>query len=257
MSSTILVTGGTGTLGRHVVPLLRDTGAALRVLSRKAHDAEDGVDYVQGDLLADEGVEPAVSGAGVVVHLAGGPKGDERATANLVRAASRAGVRHFVLISVTAADAVPIGYYRAKVGAERVVAESDLPWTTLRAAQFHDLVLFVASKLVKLPVMPSLSGMRLQPVDSREVAQRLVQLALGEPAGRVPDLSGPKVYPFGELMRSYLRARGKHRLLVPVRIPGRAGKVYRAGRNLNRDSTWTGRCTWEEFLAERFGPAGG
>src|SRR5512142_547989 len=100
MTPPILVTGGTGTLGRQVVPLLRQGGHSLRVLTRQARQSGDGVRYLTGDLIKGEGIEPAVDGVGTVVHLAGGPKGDDVATRNLVRAAARAGVQHIVYISV-------------------------------------------------------------------------------------------------------------------------------------------------------------
>jgi uncharacterized protein YbjT (DUF2867 family) len=253
MTSTILLTGGTGTLGRLVTPLLLDAGCKVRLLSRHNHAPGDGIEYVTGDLLAGEGIEPAVDGAEVVLHLAGGPKGDDEATRNLVRAASRAGVRHLVYISVIGADQVPLGYFRAKLGAEQAVAGSGLPWTALRAAQFHEWVLTVLQTMAKLPVVPVPGGVRWQPVDSREVAARLVELALGEPAGRVPDLAGPTVYGVADLFRGYLRASGKRRLLAPVRMPGKAGRAYRAGENLTLDGATVGTRTWEDFLAERLG----
>lgn len=251
-TAPIVVTGGTGTLGRLVVPLLRAAGHDVRVLSRHPHEPGDGVTYVTGDLLADEGVEPAVAGAGTVLHLAGGAKGDDVATANLVRAAARADVRHLVYISVIGADRLPLGYFRSKLGAEEAVAGSGLPWTTLRAAQFHDLVLTMVRKMAKLPVVPVPGGMRLEPVDAREVAARLVELALSQPAGLVSDLAGPTVYGLGDLTRGYLRARGRRRPTMPVRIPGKAGRAYRAGDNLSLDGTAAqGGRTWEAFLAER------
>ena len=251
MTSSILLTGGTGTLGRLVTPLLRDAGCEMRVLSRHSHESGDGIEYVTGDLLKGEGIEPAVDGAEIILHVAGGPKGDDEATRNLVRAASRAGVRHLVYISVIGADRVPLGYFRSKLGAERAVADSGLPWTTLRAAQFHDLVLTLAQKMAKLPVIPIPGGLRFQPVDAREVAARLVELTLDKPAGLVPDLAGPKVYEMADLIRGYLRARGKRRLMMPVRIPGEAGRAYRAGENLSLEGAAVGKRTWEDFLAER------
>jgi uncharacterized protein YbjT (DUF2867 family) len=259
MTSPILVTGGTGTLGRHVVPRLRDAGYDVRVLSRHAHEAADDVEYVTGDLMKDEGVQPAVDGAGIIVHCAGSAKGDDEATRNLVRAAARAGTPHLVYISVVGADRIPVvsgidramfGYFGFKLAAERVVAESGLPWTTLRAAQFHDLVLTVARQMAKLPVIPVPAGVRFQPVDTGEVAARLVELALGTPAGLVPDIAGPRVYGMADLLRGYLRARRKHRLMVPVRLPGKAARAVRAGANLAPDRA-VGHRTWEEFLAER------
>jgi uncharacterized protein YbjT (DUF2867 family) len=251
MTSPILVTGGTGTLGRLVVPLLRDAGREVRVLSRHDREPGDGIEYVACDLLEGEGIEAAVDGAEIVVHLAGGPKGDDEATRNLLRAASRAGARHLVYISVIGADRVPLGWFKAQLGAEQAVADSGLPWTTLRAAQFHNLVLDMAQKMTKLPVIPVPGGMRFQPVDARDVAARLVELTLGKPAGLVPDLAGPKVYGMADLIRGYLRARGKRRLMMPVRMPGKTGRAYRAGENLSLERAAAGKRTWEDFLAER------
>jgi len=249
-TSPILVTGGTGTLGRLVVPRLRDVGCDVRVLSRNGRESADGVEHATGDLLKGQGIEPALEGVETVLHLAGGPRGDDKATRNLVRAASRAGVRHVVYISVIGADRVPLGYFGSQLAAERAVADSGIPWTTLRAAQFHDSMLTVAQKMAMLPVIPVLGGLRFQPVEADEVAARLVWLTLGEPAGRVPELAGPKVYEMRDLIRGYLKARGKRRLMVPVPLPGKAGRAYRAGENLSLDAA-VGKRTWEDFLADR------
>src|SRR5205085_1634046 len=127
-----------------------------------------------------------------------------------VRAASRAGVRHLVYVSVVGADRIPVvsgvdralfGYFASKLAAERVVANSGLPWTALRATQFYDLILMVARQLARLPLIPVPAGFRFQPVDAGEVAARLVDLALGPPAGLVPDLAGPRVYELAALLR--------------------------------------------------------
>ncbi|KKD05371.1 SDR family oxidoreductase [Streptomyces sp. WM6386] len=253
-TAPLLVTGGTGTLGGHVVPLLRAAGHEVRVLSRGAREGGDGVEYVTADLLTGEGVAAAVAGAGTVLHLAGGPKGDDEATRNLVRACVGAKVRHLVHISVIGADRVPLAWLRTKLESERVIVDSGIPWTTLRAAQFHDLTLTMIEKMTKLPVLPVPGGLRLQPVDSAEVAARLVELTLGEPQRLVPDIAGPKTYDIGELARPYLELRGERsRLRMPVRIPGKAGKAYRAGANLTLQGAETGKRTWEEFLAGRVG----
>jgi uncharacterized protein YbjT (DUF2867 family) len=257
----ILVTGGTGTLGRLVVGRLRDAGREVRVLSRQARGPEEGVEFVTGDLDTGDGVEAAVAGAGTIIHCAGSQKGDEVKARHLVEAASAAGTRHLVHISVVGVDRVPVasavdramfGYFASKRAAEEVVAGSGVPWTTLRATQFHDLMLTTASGMAKLPVIPVPSGLRFQPVDAGEVATRLVELALGAPAGLVPDIAGPRVYDMGDLVRAYLRANGKHRLLVPLRLPGKAARAFRGGANLSPDRA-VGRLTWEDFLAERFG----
>jgi uncharacterized protein YbjT (DUF2867 family) len=146
------------------------------------------------------------------------------------------------------------GYFGSKLAAERVVADAGLPWSTLRATQFHDLLFLVVRQLARLPVVPVPAGFRFQPVDPGEVADRLVELALGGPAGLVPDLGGPRVYEMATLVRGYLRARGRHRPILPVRVPGAAARAFRAGANLAPDRA-VGRRTWEEFLADQLGPS--
>jgi uncharacterized protein YbjT (DUF2867 family) len=256
MTLPILVTGGTGTLGRRLVPRLTAAGCTVRVLTRHARADEDGVRYLTGDLSTGDGVPPAVDGVGTIVHCAGGNKGDDVLTRNLVRAVK--GTPHLVYISVVGADRIPIvsavdramfGYFGSKLATERVVAECGLPWTTLRATQFHDLILMVVRQLARLPVVPAPVG-RFQPVDTDEVAARLVELALGEPAGLVPDLGGPRVYTVAELIRGYLKATGRRRPILPIRMAGRAARAVRAGANLCPERA-VGKRTWEEFLAER------
>lgn len=249
-SGTVLVTGGTGTLGRHLVPLLEADGLRIRLLSRHA-PATGEIEHATADLLKDDGIEAAVAGVDTIVHLAGGPKGDDTATGNLVRTAKSAGVRHIVYISVIAADAVPLGYFRAKHGAEKEIERSGIPWTTLRAAQFNDLTLNTVRAMSKLPVVPAPGGIRWQPVDSRDVAERLAELTIGHPAGRVADLAGPTVYSLADLTRSYLRARGKRRPFLPVRVPGKMGRAYRSGANLTLTGAGIGKRTWEDFLSEQ------
>jgi uncharacterized protein YbjT (DUF2867 family) len=113
-------------------------------------------------------------------------------------------------------------------------------------------VLTTVSGLAKLPVVPVPSGMRAQPVDTGDVAARLAELAFGPPSGLVRDLAGPRVYTMAELVRGYLRARGRRRPLVPVRLPGGAARAVREGALLGPDAA-LGRRTWEDFLAERVG----
>jgi uncharacterized protein YbjT (DUF2867 family) len=256
----ILVTGGTGGLGRRVVPRLREAGREVRVLSRRARDSTPGIEYVVGDLAKGTGVADAVDGAHIVVHCASSGKiGEDSAQIrNLVRAAEQTGVRHLVNISVVGADRIPVvssvdramfAYFASQLVVERTVAQSGLPWTNLRATQFYDgFILFMVQAMAKLPVIPVPTASRFQPVDAGEVAARLVELTLGPPAGLALDIAGPKVYEAVELLRGYLKAMHKRRLIVPVRIPGGAARAIRAGANLAPDRA-VGQRTWEEFLA--------
>src|SRR5215213_3265470 len=216
MTSPILVTGGTGTLGRLVVRRLGDAGYKARVLSRRSHKSGDGTEFMIGDLASGEGIEPAVDGVETIVHLA---------------------------------DSAMFGYFASKLAAEKVIEDSGLPWTMLRATQFHEGMLTVAQQMVKLPVIPLPVGFCFQPVEADEVAARLVELTLGEPSGLVPDMGGPRVYGAAELLRGYLRATKQRRLIVPVWPPGKAAREFRAGANLAFEQA-VGQRTWEEFLAE-------
>jgi uncharacterized protein YbjT (DUF2867 family) len=271
VASPTLITGGTGTLGRLVVAQLRDAGRHVRVLSRGrrqgGEDLGEGgteIEFVTGDLATGEGIEAAVAGTEIIVHCAGSAKGDEDKARHLVRAASGAGTRHLVYISVVGDDRIPIasgvdramfGYFGSKLAAERIVADSGMPWTTLHATQFYDLTLMTAQQMAKLPLIPIPAGFRFQPIDAGEVAARLVELALGTPAGLVPDMAGPRVYEMAELLRGYLRAVGKHRPIIPVWLPGNAARALRAGANLAPNRA-VGRRTWDEFLAERVSSPG-
>ena len=262
----ILVTGGTGTLGQQVVSRLLEAGREVRVLSRRSRTSQDGLVFATGDLATGQGLPAAVSGAGTVVHCASNRKGDAGATRNLVRAVARekqekssdAGAPRLVYISIVGVDRFPRGYFKAKLEAEGVIAASGLPWTTLRATQFYELIARGAARLAKLPVIPVPAGFVVQPVDSGEVAARLAGLALGEPGGRVPDMAGPQILSFADLIRVYLRATGRRpRPVMPVWTPGigsiRAGALY---PQPGAEPT-LGRRTWLDFLAgkQTDGPA--
>jgi uncharacterized protein YbjT (DUF2867 family) len=259
MEATILVTGGTGTLGRHVVDRLLLRGQTVRVLSRKpSANLVERVDHRVGDLQSGEGVASAVDGASVIVHCAGAGHGDERLAHNIVKAIG-GGRPHVVFISVVGAGRVPVegvldrtmfGYFAMKREAELVIERSGLPFTTLRATQFHELLLLVMQKLVVLPVIPVPSGFSFQPIAADEVAARLVELALAAPAGLVDDVAGPEVLSAGAIARAHLHAEGRWRPVVSVPLVGAAARGVRNGANLARDHA-VGVMTWDAFLSER------
>ncbi|WP_133916335.1 SDR family oxidoreductase [Streptomyces sp. NBC_00582] len=243
--TTILVTGGTGTLGRLVTERLRADGHEVRVLSR--HSRPYAVDLREGGPELDT----ALAGVDTVVHCASTPRGgDEKAAARLIAAAREAGVRHLVYISIVGVDRVPFGYYRAKLAVEELVAASGLGWTVLRATQFHDLLLQLFEALARVPVLVLPAGVSDQPVEVAEVAGRLAELAVGEPAGRVEDMAGPEVRTLESLARAYLTASGKRRRVVNVPLFGAAYRAFRAGGHLAPERA-VGKGTFEQYLAAR------
>ncbi|MEU1853307.1 NAD(P)H-binding protein [Streptomyces sp. NPDC019990] len=244
--TTILVTGGSGTLGRLVVERLRGDGHEVRVLSR--HSRPYAVDLREGGGALDA----AVAGVDTIVHCASSPKGDEQAAAHLISAARGAGVRHLVYISIVGVDRVPFRYYQSKLAVERLVEESGLDWTVLRATQFHDLLVMMLQGLSKLPVLFLPAGVQDQPVEVAEVADRLAELAVGAPAGRVEDMGGPRVRTLESLARAYLKASGRRRAVVNVPLWGAAYRGFRNGGHLAPQRA-VGRGTFEEHVVRRLG----
>ncbi|HEY3506934.1 MAG TPA: NAD(P)H-binding protein [Actinocatenispora sp.] len=245
MTTTVLVTGGTGRLGREVVARL--AGDPPRVLTRDATRAGAG-DVAVGDLRTGAGVAAAVAGVRTVVHCATtNGRGDVVAARSLV-AAARATAPHLVYASIVGIEDVPLPYYRAKLAAERVIAGSGLPYTILRTTQFHPMVGWMCRVQRWLPVV-ALPAMPLQPVDVGEVADRVVELAAGPPAGRVPDLGGPEVRWLTDLARAWLRATGRRRPVVGLRLPGATMAAYRRGGHLAPDRA-VGTVTFADYLAE-------
>ncbi|SFW82784.1 SDR family oxidoreductase [Amycolatopsis australiensis] len=241
----ILVTGGTGQLGGAVVARLRAAGEEVRVLSRRASP-----DVVPGDLRTGRGIDSAVAGTDVVVHCATDYFGREAALARtLVEAARWASAPHLVYVSIVGVDRVPLGYYRAKRETEELIAGSGLPYTIQRATQFHALVRTLLAGAARLPVVP-VPRVSFQPVDVRDVAERLADLALGDPSGRADDFGGPEILPAAELTEAVLAASGRRRRTVPVAVPGETFRAYAGGGHLAPDHR-EGKITFAEYLAEQ------
>jgi uncharacterized protein YbjT (DUF2867 family) len=251
---TVLVTGGTGLLGRRVVRILVAEGHAVRILSRSQADPPPGADVAVADLSTGSGVAEAVAGAGAIVHCATDPRAcravDIEGTERLLEAARRAGRPHVVYISIVGVDRIPVSYYRAKLTAEAAVARSALPATVLRTTQFHEFALDLVDRMAKLPLVPTPRGWRIQPIDVDEVARRLADAVTSGPATRLPDLGGPEIFPVADLVRERLRDAGRRRAVLELPVPGSFGAALRAGANLAPGHR-AGGATWREFLATR------
>ena len=249
----VLVTGGTGRLGRRVVDLLRAEGLEPRVMSRSG-----GPGTIKGDLLTGEGIQAAVRGADTIIHAAQSPTRKSRQTTvegteRLLEIAASARISHFVYISVVGLERVPLSYYREKLDAERLVEHSPVPWTILRSTQFHEFVLSMVEALDRVPfVTPVPRGWLFQSIDTGEVAGRLVELALELPTGRVPDIGGPEVRTLADLTQAYLSARGSKKGVVELPLPGKTARAFGEGAQAVPASA-RGDITWEEFLERQEG----
>ncbi|RZU50990.1 nucleoside-diphosphate-sugar epimerase [Krasilnikovia cinnamomea] len=245
--TTVLVTGASGTLGAAVLSRLAGEDVAVRPMSRRARTG-----WVAADLATGEGLAEAVRGVDAVVHLASGAGRDSGdidvgGTGRLVAAARAADVRHLLYVSIVGVDRVPISYYRAKLAAERIVTAGEVPWTIVRATQFPQLVDRMLTASSRLGVLVVDRRVLVQPVHPTDVAERIASLLGAGPAGAV-EFGGPEVHTFGELAAAWRQARAVRRPVLPIRVPGRAGRELRAGA-LTTAARPAGTRTWGDYLA--------
>lgn len=239
----VLVTGATGAVGSVLAARLRANGLTVRALSRRT-----GPGLVTGDLDSGAGIERALEGVDTVVHLATTYRDDSGLARTLARAATAAGRPHIVLLSIVGIDRIPLPYYRGKLAAEAVIAESGLPHTILRSTQFHTLVERILSIQRWSPALLAPAS-PLQPIDVGDVVTRLVELTGSAAAGRVADIGGPEVRDFRSFAEAYRKAAGSRRPVVPVRLPGAMFSALRAGASLVPGPAY-GTVTFEQHLAE-------
>ncbi|MEE2060978.1 SDR family oxidoreductase [Rhodococcus artemisiae] len=252
-TSPIVVTGGTGTVGHHVVERLLGVGHQVRVVSRhdRSGDTRSALEWAVADLVRDDGIERALTGADTVVHCATGysRRADVRAARHLFSAARVAGIEHVVLISIVGVDRIPFGYYTGKVEVEHLLERSGLGYSILRSTQFHELVAGLFTRQRRLPVLLT-PDIRIQPIAAAEVADELARLAAAPPAGRVPEVGGPDIIDARDLARTYAASIGARKRIWPIRLPGRAFAAFRAGNNLTPERA-VGVRTFREYLTLR------
>ncbi len=257
--SKILVTGGTGYLGRHIVTCLLEAGHTVRIMSRSSQPAilRVGSEWAQAQLETGQGLVEAIQGCDAIVHAATNPlqtqKIDVAGTQRLLETARKAGVTHIVYISIVGIDRIPFPYYKHKVAVENMIKSSGIPWSILRATQFHEFIDLILQQTTKFPFVSLLpTDFKAQTVDAREVAQRLCALVASGPSGHIPDFGGPEVLTFGEMIRAWLAVQEMHRVVVPLWLPGGFARGFRRGENTCPDEPLRGYTTWTQWIQERY-----
>ena len=253
--TTILVTGGSGGLGSELVPRLA-AGHTVRILSRRPRPPSATTEWAQGELATGEGLAEAVAGVDMIVHAASSPFGktrqvDVEGIRRLLAAAAPA-TPHLFYISIVGVDRIPFPYYRAKLAAEKLVEESAVPYTILRATQFHTLIDRLLRNLVRFPVALVPKDLKFQVVDTGEVAETMAGYIFEGASGRLPDMGGPEVLSLGAMAREWLRARHRRALLFHLPLPGRAAAAFRRGLNCTDKGT-QGAITWADWLRNTYG----
>ena len=255
----VLVTGGTGTLGREVVRAVHAAGHRAVTMSRKpAFDAAVAPRWATAHLVTGEGLPAAVADMDAIIHAASDPRGnpaaDEEGTRRLAAAARAAGVRHLVYVSIVGIDRIPLPYYERKLAAERALAASGQPYSILRATQFHSFidVLFSRAATYMPLVMPLPAGYHVQSVGLEDVAARLLRAIDEGPRGLLPDFGGPERMTVREAARIWQDARGVRKPLVPFPSFSAAARAFRGGHNtLAADTSLEnrGQLSWRDWLA--------
>lgn len=202
----ITVIGASGLIGTKVREILTAEGHQVVSASR-----ESGVDVLTGDGLVE-----ALAGADALVDVVNSPSfADDpvmrfftTSTTNLVVTAKAAGVGHYVALSIVGLDGLPeSGYLRAKVAQEKVITESGLPYTILRATQFEEFADAIIASMTQGSTVRVPDAL-IQPIAADDVAAAVARAAVGEPLNGTTDVGGPRKISFEELARTVLARHG-------------------------------------------------
>lgn len=156
-------------------------------------------------------------------------------------------------VSIVGIDRIPLPYYERKLETERVIRESGVPFSILRASQFHWLVDWMIARRARVPfLLPVPAGFRMQSVGTGDVAEELLRIVEAAPGGLLPDLAGPEPMNLAEAARTWCAVRGERRIRIPFSIPGAIAAGYRRGYNTVPDRPF-GRETWRDWLRKRYG----
>ncbi len=253
----VLVTGGRGHLGNLVVQSFKKTGQPVRVLTRQdVSFGADAIQYYKGDLAGNIGLEDAVRGVDTIVHCASNAgdfeNADIRGTQNLLSALDKNKAKHFLYISIVGVDRSDYPYYQAKFRVEQIIASSGVPYTILRATQFHGFVLNIIRSCVGESVGDSITipaSLRFQPVDSSEVADLAASLSLSSPRGLYPDVGGPEVRTFDSMVESFLTRAGIDKRVQTIYTDNVRHNLFRSGVNLCPGNKF-GKTTFEDYLEQ-------
>ncbi len=246
----ILVTGGQGKLGQVLVPQLQAAGNVVRITSRHA----TGANAVQSDLSTGEGLHQAVEGVEVVIHAASHPVKskavDIAGTQRLLEAAPH--VRHFIYVSIVGVDKHPLPYFKIKYQTEQLIQQSGVPYTIVRATQFHYFIEMLLNMMMKLPVGVLPAHWQFQPIDLQDVSTFITHVASQKPTNGILNIGGPQVHRLEDLAQTWLAAQGRKKSYVQLPVPGGISAAYRAGLHTIPQEKY-GKIGWMEWLAGRYG----
>ena len=253
----VLVTGGTGVLGREIVSRLLEKGDTVRVMSRSPRRGTTNVEWAPAQLLTGEGLPEALQDVDVVIHALADRnfgKTDVEMTHLLLEKAKAVKIGYFLYISIVGIDKLPAAPARIKLACEALVRDRGIPYATLRFTQFYELVDTMLHLLTWLPIGFLPMDWKMQPIDAGDTADQVVRVVNERSLGLLPDVAGPEVLTFKEMLRTWKHVRGSHKLVLHLPIPG---KFAAAGRNglLPAPNAHVGKSTWGQWLHRRYSHA--
>jgi uncharacterized protein YbjT (DUF2867 family) len=246
--TNILITGGTGNLGKSLTKLLDEKNIPYIVGSRSNKSNARNIAVM--DLLKKEGIKEAVQGKEIIFHLATDLKKDTEATQNLLEAIDKKSNVHLIYISIVGIDKVPFNYYQQKLASENAIKASGIPFTILRATQFHEFIHQIISTFLKYRIGLLPKKVVSQPIQTEVVAKELYRLSLEQSANKTYEIGGVEALTLEQMVMEWQLLTGKKRWILNFPIFGSLGKTFRNG-SLTTSHKTTESITWKQWLAQQ------
>ncbi|MFC6114338.1 SDR family oxidoreductase [Sporosarcina thermotolerans] len=253
MQLKVLVTGSTGLLGSALLKQLTSPEYKVKITSRSKPENTGPFEWVYSDLLSGEGIEEAVKGVDVIIHAATSPVKDSK----IVEVSGFEGflrkmqyIKHFIYPSIVGIDGIPLKYYKLKYEAEDLLRNSSIPYTIVRATQFHNFVekLFLSKPHFKRYIVPG--NIKFQSVDVSDFANHLIGLVDKDPQGRTNDFGGPDIMTLREMAELKIKINNETNKVLSFSIPGVLYKSFVDGKNTN-DNQKMGKITFVDYLRNK------
>ncbi len=247
--SNILITGGTGVLGKSLCALLTSHTIPFTIGSRRNLTNAENVAVM--DLLTGGGVADAVAGKSVVIHLASDLKREQQVTQNLLKALTANPTVHLIYVSIVGIDKVSIDYYRQKLASERAIKESALPYSILRATQFHEFIDQLLSNFLRAPIGLLPKKALSQPIQKEVVAAELYRMSLAPASYSMIEIGGAETLNFEQLAAAWVRRTGKKRWIINLPLWGALGRSLHGG-GLTTSNVRGESIRWEQWLQSKY-----
>lgn len=246
----VLVTGSTGQLGSALLNQLKGSDYKVKITSRRKPERMGHFEWVYSDLLSGEGLEEAVKDVDVIIHAATSPtknSKDIEVTGFENFLSKLKHIKHFIYPSIVGIEEIPLKYYKLKYKAEELLKNSSIPYTIVRATQFHDFIenLFLSKPLFKRYVIPG--SIKCQSVSVDEFAKHLIDLINKGPQGRIDDFGGPVIMTLREMAELKIKINNETNKIFSISLPGKLYKSFCDGKNTNSLQK-AGEITFEEHL---------